>query len=153
MKCFEFDDLQVGQALKISGKFREGVGFLAVEILLEPAIEDDEIAAPLQGVDLQRQSVRLFNCDISLPAGMEIKDLKGNRVALNALTPGVMVKLKGAYDEAAGFVPQKIKIRETLEFNIEELQGAIDKIDRTRKRLQVNGIPVVVNANTVIESD
>jgi hypothetical protein len=40
-----------------------------------------------------------------------------------------------------------------MDFNIEEMQGVVGKIDRTKKTLQVNGITVLVTAKTNIESE
>lgn len=148
----EFDYLRIGQAVKISGKYRDGAGFLAVEIALEPSTVDAEIECLLQSVDLKCRLLRLCNQSIPFPEDLDLKDVEGNQVGLAALKPGVMVKLKGKY-AASGFVPKKMKLPETLEFNVEQVQGVIEKMNRAQKTFQVNGVTILVAANTVIFED
>jgi len=146
-----FGDFHVGHSVKISGKFRHSAGFLAVEISLEPAIDEAEIECPIQQFDPRRKMLRLCDQEILLPDGLEIKDPEGNAAGLAALQPGSMVKLKGFYTAHGGFVAKKIKLRETMEFNFEQVQGAIESIDRERKILLVNGIKILVTPKTIVE--
>jgi len=146
-----FASLRVGQFVKIAGKYRDREGFLAVEITCEPSLEDAKIEGLIQHVDLDRKRLSIFGQELPIDEEIEIKDVENNRVSLSALQSGKMVKLKGVYAESKLFAPVKILMKPTLEFNIEELQGAINKIDLENKTLEVNGIRTVVNAKTNIE--
>jgi hypothetical protein len=149
-----FSGLRVGQHVKISGKHRDGQGFLAVEITCEPAADDDvKLEGLIQQVDLTKRYLRIFDQKVLIRDGLEIKDIEGNRLSLSALRPGAMAKLKGVYLEPEGFSPRKITVEARMDFNIEEMQGVVGKIDRTKKTLQVNGITVLVTAKTNIESE
>lgn len=151
MSLINFTDLQAGHNVKITGKFREGAGFLAVEISLEPALKDSEIECPIQSVDRRRKVLRLCDQEILIADGLEIKDEEGASLNAVALEAGDMIKLKGGHTPATGFVPKKIKLRETREFYIEQVQGVIAKIDHERKIFWVNGIKILVSPKTVIE--
>jgi len=153
MELIEFNGLRLGQAVKISGKYREDAGFLAVEIALAPPAGDAELESVVQSVDLKRNLLRLCNQSIALLNDIELKDMDGHQTGLPALKPGVMIKLKGKYAASTGFVPTRIKLRETLEFNIEQVQGVIEKINRPQRTFQVNGMTILVAANTVIFDD
>ncbi len=149
MSFLSFDDLQIGQHVKVSGKFREREGFLAVEISPETSRDEAEITCAVQGVT--DRCLRVCGCEIAVPDDLEIKDLDGNRLAPGDLKIGAMLKLKGLYEEGRGFMLTKLKLRDTLEFNIDEMQGVIAKLDREKKTLQLNGVPVWTNAMTVFD--
>ncbi len=149
MRLLSFNDLQIGEHVKVSGKFREREGFLAVEISPEAPGAEAEFSCGVQSV--AGGCLRVLGFQITAPHDLEIKDLDGNRLALSDLKPGTMLKLKGVYDEARGFTLQKLKLRETLEFNIDELQGVIAKIDHEKETLLINGVLVWTNAKTVID--
>lgn len=146
-----FDHLETGQFLKISGKFCGDGRFLAVEISIEPGGEESEIEAPLQALDLRNGKLYLCNLEIRLAEDVELKDLEQNAISWNELKPGDLVKVKGRYSKPLGFVPAKVKLREMREFNIEQIQGVIDRIDPVSRTLEVNGISVWVNGKTHIE--
>jgi len=150
MSLVGFSGLKAGQFVKISGKFRDGVGFVAVEITLEPAIDDGEIECVIQSVDRRRKMLRVCDREIFIPDGIEMKDEEGEVVNSIALKSGDMIKLKGVFTEA-GFAPRKIKLRPAREFNIEQLQGVIARLDHERRTMLVNGIKVLTTAKTVIE--
>jgi hypothetical protein len=153
MDLIEFDHLRAGQTVKISGKFRDGAGFLAVEIALAPLPAEAEIEGLVQQLEPARKQLRICGQTVLLPDEVEIKDADGNRIKLPAVKPGVMIKLKGAYAAQTGIIAKKIKLKETLEFNIEQVQGEIAKINRAQKTFQVNGITILAAANTVIFED
>jgi len=145
----DFADLRTGQYVKIIGKFDPAMGFVAVEIMLEPELGDAEIMCAIGTVDLGRRRLAVFGREVPLLAIREIKDLDHRIVDVAELKPGQMVKLKGAYGERQGFIPKKIRMKETLEFNIEELRGVIDKIDPLSRHLWVNGFAVAATDKTI----
>ncbi len=146
----DFAELQEGQYVKIAGKFFPDTGFLAVEIVVEPVQGDDKIEAVLQKVDLQRNRIQVLNQELSLETVGWIQNTDNEPEKTAMLSPGTLVKIKGRYDEKQGFIPEKMKLKETLEFNIEELQGRILWVDREKRRLVVNGIPIVANGKTIL---
>jgi hypothetical protein len=95
--------------------------------------------------------VRLFNHDFNLPGGVKVKDLQCNFVDISALKAGDLVKLKGKYSKSAGWAPEKINMKASMGFDIDELHGAIEKIDQERKTLEVAGFTVFVTEKTAIE--
>ncbi len=146
----DFAELQEGQYVKIAGKFFPDTGFLAVEIVVEPVQGDDKIEAVLQKVDLQRNRIQVLNQELSLETVGWIQNTDNESEKTAMLSPGTLVKIKGRYDEKQGFIPEKMKLKETLEFNIEELQGRVLWVDREKRRLVVNGIPIVANGKTIL---
>lgn len=145
-----FELLQAGQAVSITGKYLAGEGFRAVEISRQAADEGAEIACPVRAFDANTRRLRVFEQDFVLAPEVEVKSADETRNGALTLQAGTMIKLKGEFDERRGFIPRKIKIRETLEFNIEELQGVIAKIERGPRRFYLNGIPVFVTEDTII---
>ncbi|MDZ7342906.1 MAG: DUF5666 domain-containing protein [candidate division KSB1 bacterium] len=145
-------DLQIGQRVKISGQYRDGQGFLAVEIICEPeADQDAKLEGLIQQADPDRKYIYLFDQKVSLPLGIEIKDLEGNRLNAISLQPGELVKIKGVYHAREGLVPRKITKHQTRDFNIEEIEGIVTQIDREKKRLTVNGVTIMVTPKTNFE--
>jgi hypothetical protein len=145
-----FNDLKVGQRVKVKGKPAEDGAFTALEISVKAPADQAEIEGLIQNLDHQKNTLRIFNREIALPGNIEVKTLQPG-AGLKGLKVGDVVKLKGKYSEAKGFVPEKIKLKETMGFNVEELQGDINKIDQEKKTLNVVGFTVVVNEKTTIE--
>ncbi len=150
-KVIGFNDLEVGKRVKAKGKPGESGTFLALEIATKTPSDQAEIEGLIQSINHQQNTLHILNREIAVPNSIEVKDVNSNSVGFKNLKAGNMVKLKGKYSEAKGFVVEKIKIKETMGFTIEELQGNIDKIDREKKTLQVVGFTVVVNEKTTIE--
>lgn len=150
MSLINFAELKAGDFVKICGKFRGAAGFIAVEITLEPFSSDGEIECLIQEVDRRRKVLRVCGREVFIPDGIEMKDEDGETVNSMALKAGDMIKLKGVFT-AGSFVPRKIKLRPAKEFNIEQLQGVVDRLDYERQTLAVNGVNVLVTARTVIE--
>jgi len=148
-----FEDLRVGQYVIVNGKSRAMEGFLAVEIAIEPERDDAELQSAIEHVDLQRRRIVIFDQEVDIDEASEIKDRDHHRVDLAALQPGQMVKLKGTYSASGGFAPKKIRMKETMGFNIEELRGVINRIDRNKRALEVNGITVLMNDKTSIGAE
>lgn len=143
------EKLQVGQAVSLTGKYFVGEGFLAVEI--SPGESEAEITCPIHTFDAQHRVLRVFDHAFTLSPQIEVKNLEGAPTGVAALQTGRMVKLKGKFEQARGFLPEKIKLRETREFNIEEMQGVITHIEREAQRFFINGIPVLINDRTILE--
>jgi hypothetical protein len=145
-----FDHLNVGQKVKLKGK-PEGQAFSAWEISFKETDGLAKIEGVIQRLDHREGIVRLFNHDFSLPRGIKVKDLQRNFVDINVLKAGDLVKLKGQYSPSTGWVPEKINMKASMGFDIDELHGTIDTIDRERKTLEVAGFTVFVTEKTTIE--
>lgn len=141
--------LHQGQAVSITGKYLAGEGFLAVEI--SPGDTEAEIMCPIHTFDAQRGLLRVFDQTFALSPQVEIKSLDGDPAEQGVLQAGRMIKLKGKYEPEQGFLPEKIKLRETREFNIEEMQGVISRIEPEARRIYVNGIPILIDERTILE--
>jgi len=145
------NDLKVGQRVKVKGKPEEGNRFVALEVSQKVPKDQAEIEGVLQAIDAAHNSVRILNREFTLPGDLNIQDLQQQRIALGELKSGELVKLKGKYSPSTGLAAEKLKMKETMGFMVEELQGIIDKIDSTEKTLSVVGFTVVVNDKTIIE--
>jgi hypothetical protein len=145
-----FNDLKVGQRLKVKGELGDDGVFVALEINIKAQEEETAIDGLIQRIDHQKNTVRLLNREFVLPDGIAIKDLQRHSIGLQDLKAGDRVKLKGKYSKSERFVPEKIKIQETTDFDLAELQGSINKIDLEMKILDVLGFTVMVNENTSI---
>jgi hypothetical protein len=145
-----FKDLKIGQFVKVKGKPGEGGTFTALEITVKPPKNHSEIVGLLQSLD-PPNALRILNLQLAVPNAITVTDLDENTIGLHDLKPNGMVKIKGKYSAAEGFLPAKIQMYETKAFNIERLQGTIEKIDVENKTLQVVGFKVMVSRKTTIE--
>jgi hypothetical protein len=147
-----FENLSIGQPVKIAGKTVSGRGYLAVEIVLEPAETSPKLEGEVQAIDREHRSIRIFNRELVLQNGIVIKDLEESEVDFQSLEVGSVLKIKGKYVNGAGFVPNKIKMKAGQEFNIEEMQGILDHINFENRSFEVNGVTVLVNDKTVYQA-
>ena len=145
-----FADFNEGQYIKVSGKYFEDRGFLAVEAILQPAKGSIKIESLLRDVDLHARTFRILNQEFALTCLEQIRDLENNSISSESLSAGTLVKLKGKHSAANGFMPQYLKIKETLEFNVEEVEGKIDRVDPENKTIFVNSVPIVFNEKSII---
>jgi hypothetical protein len=150
-KTIGFNNLKVGQRVKVKGKPAEGNSFSALEISIKPGDEESALEGKIQSLDPEKNVLRLMNRDFVLNGSVEIKNVQRQAITLKNLKAGDIVKLKGPYSAANGFAPVKAKMQEPKGFNIEELQGHINKIDAAAKTLDVLGFAVAVNDKTEIE--
>ena len=138
-----FNDLNVGQRLKVKGKLGKDGAFTALEIGVTAPADEAEIEGFIQNLDHEKNTLRLLNHEFALPEGVAIKDLRG-------LNVGDRVKLKGKHSALKEFAPEIIKKKDAMGLGIERLQGHIDKIDREKKALEMLGYTVIVNDDTLI---
>jgi len=150
-KTIGFNNLKVGQRVKVKGKPVEGNSFSALEVSIKPGDEDCALEGKIQSLDPAKNSLRLLNRDFMVNGGVDIRNVQRQPIALQNLKAGDIVKLKGPYSESKGFAPVKVKMQESKGFNIEELQGKINQIDAGAKTLDVLGFTIVVNDKTEIE--
>lgn len=150
-KTIGFNNLKVGQRVKVKGKPAEGNGFTALGINIKAGDDECALEGKIQSLNPAGNALRLLNRDFMVNGGVEIRNVQRQPITLQNLKVGDIVKLKGPYSEAQGFAPAKVKIQEPKGFNIEELQGKIDQIDTAGKTLEVLGFTVVVNDKTEIE--
>lgn len=150
-KTIGFNNLKVGQRLKVKGKPAEGNNFAALGISIKAGDDECTLEGKIQSLDAASNSLRLLNRDFKLNGGVEIKNVQRQPITLQNLKAGDFVKMKGPYAQTSGFAPVKIKAQEPKGFNVEELQGKIDKIDAAGKTLEVLGFTVSVSDKTEIE--
>lgn len=150
-KTIGFNNLKMGQRVKVKGKPAEGNNFSALEISIKPGDDEAALEGKIQSLDAEKNTVRLMNRDFALTNGVEIKNVQRQAITLKNLKMGDIIKLKGPYAEPNGFTPSKAKMQEPKGFNIEELQGKIDKIDPEKNALEILGFTVLVNDKTEIE--
>ena len=141
----DLKQLKPGDFIKTSGKFRSGSGFVAVEIERESPSKEIVMKGILQRVDFQKRSLKLFDEYLSIPDPIFIKDSKGETCGFEQMLPGTLLSIKGSFDETCGFIVKKIKMKETLAFNVEEIQGLIQSADPVRNRIMVNNIPILIS--------
>ncbi len=145
-----FSNLKIGQRVKVKGKPANDGGFEAMEVEIKPPDEAAALEGKIQNLDAQKSVLRLMNRDFVVSGGVEIKNAQRQSINLATLRVGDIVKLKGTYSAANGFMPAKVKMQEPKGFGIEELQGNIDKIDADRKTLDILGFSVVATDKTEI---
>lgn len=146
-----FNELKIGQRVKVKGQALEGGKFTALEIVVKPDEEDVSFEGKLQSVELQTRTMRVMQRDFSVQSGVLIKNLARQDVGLDGLKVGDVIKVKGNYSPVRGFVPLKIKVQEPRGFAIDELQGAINKIDREANTIEVTGVAIALNEKTEID--
>jgi hypothetical protein len=148
-----FDELKVGRRVKVKGTPGADGTFSALEIAIKESKDEAEVEGVIQELDPAARRLRVVNMDFELPADIVVKDLMKNEVGLDALAVGDLVKVKGGYHPGSGFVPVKVKRKESPGFAIEEVQGVIDSVDEQNHRFETVGLTVVVSDRTSIEGD
>lgn len=146
-----FAHLKVGQRVKIKGRSEPDGAFLALDITPKPGAYEAEFEGVVQQLDADKQALRMLNRDFAVPATALIKDVTRQESGLHAIAPGDVVKIKGTYSRAYGFLPAKLKVKERKGFNIEELQGAIQGINAEAGTLDVSGVTVRLSEKTIFE--
>lgn len=147
-----FKDLRVGQRVRLKGKLNEDGTFIALEIrVMEPG-ETSVIVGLIQRIHHHKYMLRIHNRDHSLPKTIAVKDLLCNNAHFADLAPESMVTLKGNYSPRRGFMPNQLKMKKTLGFNIDKLKGEIEEIKPDQRRLKILGYTVVVDKRTIIET-
>lgn len=146
-----FEELKIGQRVKVKGQAAEGGKFMALGIIVKPEEDDVSLEGKLQGVNVENNTLRIMHRDFKLGNGAQIKSLARQDVGLQDLKTGDVIKIKGKYAPATGFTPLKIKVQEPKGFAIDELQGAITKIDRETTSIEVIGLAIALNEKTEID--
>ena len=146
-----FQELQVGQRVKVKGKHEPKGVFQAIEIAVKMPKDLAELEGLIDDIDYDRRTVRLFGREYQVPHDVKVKNLDGEVVDFHDLQPGQMVKLKGIYRPHRGMLIEKINMKETFGFVIDELQGIIQEKDEQNNCLIINGFQVMVSAKTLIE--
>jgi hypothetical protein len=141
-------DCKAGQRVKLKGKRGDHGTFVAHSITADDLADQAVIEDLIQSIEHEKNTLFILDHEIALPAAVKIKDFQRNVISLQALKAGDRVKLIGKYLDAKQFVLEKIKMKEPGGFNVAELQGAIDRIDREKKTLEVLGFTVEVNEKT-----
>jgi hypothetical protein len=124
---------------------------VAWEISIKNPDDQAKIEGVIQRLDHHKNTLRIFNRDFALPGDIQVKGLQHNLIGLKELKTGDVVKLKGKYSASNGLLPEKIILKETMGFNVDELHGTIGEIHRAQKTLELAGFKVVVNEKTAIE--
>ena len=145
-----FEELKVGQRLKVKGTpGSDGGTFSALEIAAKEQKDQAEIEGLVQNVDCAGRTLRVVNMDFAVPPGTVIKDVSKREIDLENLSEGDVVKVKGQY--GTSFITAKVKMKESMGFHIEELQGNIDSIDAAAHTIEMVGMKVIVTEKTSIE--
>ena len=110
-----------------------------------------QVEGLVQAVDASGGRLRLVNRDFSVPDSAVIKDTMKTEIGLDGLKEGDVVKVKGAYEPGSPFLASKVKMKESMGFNIEEMQGCIDSIDIDSRRFEMIGVTILVTEKTSIE--
>lgn len=146
----ELEDLKTGDYVKISGKSGgSGEPFLAVEVVIEPDTGEDKLEGPIQEIDRRSQTITVLGQVLKVTEEVKLRTEDGDPVSWEKLAPGCMVKVKGRFAHGA-FNARKIRLKETKEFNIEELQGTIQRIDTKTQQILVNNIRVQINHKSIL---
>ncbi|MDQ7053603.1 MAG: DUF5666 domain-containing protein [candidate division KSB1 bacterium] len=143
--------LKVGQRVKIKGNPGANGDFRALEVNVKPGEDPAVMEGKIQAVDPENRTIRIMNREIKLGENVEIKNIHRQPISFEDLQEGDLIKLKGGYSESEGFVPKKAKLQIFKGFDIEELQGYINRIDAHTGVLDVLGFQVVVDSDAEIE--
>ncbi len=146
------NQIKPGDYLKISGKYRPGQGFLAVEVEYESGSEW-VLESLVQALDADGSRLRLCDRWWSVPWDCPLKDETGVAANLSEVRPGQLIKLKGNGVPDGSFKIAKVRLKETMEFNVEMLKGHVQEVIPQQGQLRLLGIPVVLDARTVILKD
>ena len=144
--------LKTGLRVKVKGNPGTNGEFKALEVNAKPGEDFSVMEGKIQSIDPASRTIRMMNRDFQLGSEVEIKDIHRQPIQFADLKTGDLIKLKGTYTEADGFIPQKAKLQQFKGFDIEELQGFIDKVDVQNNAIEVMGFQIVVSQNTEIDA-
>lgn len=145
-----FANFKEGQYIKVSGKYFEEQGFVAVEAIVQPSNKSVKIESLLREVNLESRTFKILNHQFNLDCLEHISGLENERISCENLSSGTLVKIKGRYSETGDFVPKQLKVKKTLEFNVEEVEGKIEKVYREKHMLYLNKVPILFNNKSII---
>src|SRR3990172_5459450 len=137
-----FEDLKVGQRVKVKGKLDGNGRLVAQEVKVKPYEDEASVLGQIQTVDPHRKTVRVLNRELPMPEGISVKGLSEPMPNWQSLKAGDWIKVKGAYVSSGRFEPEKITMKDALADLPEELRGPIDRIDQSGKTLEVLGCTV-----------
>ncbi len=150
-KIIGFDELKVGQRVRVKGKLEGDGTFRALEITMQPPEEAATITSVVQNVNYDKPAINLLGREFPVPASIIVKDLDHNQVSLNDLKAQTLVTVKGKYAPERGFMPFQIRMKETLGVNMDKMKGTIEAIDHEKKTLRVLGFTVTASSKTIVE--
>lgn len=146
---FDFNDLEVGQSVKVQGRVSEDGAFAAREIKLGPnhwAV----FKGVIRSLDRQENMLCLLNREFVVPNGIPVINLQRDVIGWQDLKAGDIVQFMGRHSAQRAFELKKIEMQKATDFDKAEVCGDIDKIDREKKTLEVLGFTVVVGEDTKI---
>ena len=147
-----FDELKEGQRLKVKGTpGADGKSFTALEVAMKEQKDQAEVEGLVQSVDGSAGVLRVANMNFDITEGTVIKDMAKMEITLSDLKEGDVVKVKGQFSQDSRFVTSKVKMKESMGFNIEEIQGNIESVDAAAHTLDVFGVTVLITEKTSIE--
>ena len=150
-KVIGFDDLKVGQRVRVKGKL-DGDAVKALEITMQPPEDDASISGMLESINYEKSSLRIIGRELAVPQNVEVKDLERNLVSFKNLKAQTMVTVKGKYSPPNSFVPRLIRMKEMLGLNVEKMKGTIEAIDHEKKTLRLLGFTVQASPKTIVEA-
>lgn len=146
-----FEELKVGQRVKLKGKIDEAGTFTAFEVSVRTHEENSSIVGLIKEIDYQNRTMTVLNHSLKVPENIEVVDTIHSDLDFNHLKKDTMVKIKVNYTPPNHLEPVLIKIRETLGFNIDKLKGEIEAINTADRCFRVLGFDIKLNPKTVIE--
>lgn len=129
--------------LEIEGVWDERGFFIAREIDLLPGTRGPKLRGPLQAIDLDRRTVRIYGVVIEIRADTEFVDGPQAAIGLEDLQQNDRVEISTQL-EAGRWLARKIK---TSEIKIsDKVKGTPSRVDldRTRGELEVAGVRIVL---------
>lgn len=162
-----FEDLQVGQAVSVEGRYLGAKAILASEIKIDDEpIDQEKLKGKIQTIDDKEKSMRITDVkvlvtpdtliedrDIEDPNGDEDAEIEGSPIEFSALRKGWRVKVKGRLQEDDVFTAEQIKVRKPKRSNEIEIESTVQAIDEAQNTLTVMGFTARVNQRTEIEFD
>lgn len=149
-----FEALQNEQFVKVNGKLQSDGTLLAVEVntTRTAKYEDDQdkMQSVIQHIDQQSHEIKVLNQTIPLSPETVYRTISNKPSTFSDFYEGEQVKIRGYFEPGSGFLPSKITAQETLEFNVDEIEGQISGIDYDSRTFSVNGIRVVLDSHSLL---
>jgi hypothetical protein len=146
-----FPFLEVGRRVKVKGLPATDGTFAALEITVNEPDEQTEVQGLIQQIEQEQGRLHLANLTVVCPEELYIRYKRGDEANFADLQPGALVKIQGRSLPDGGFAPAQVEIQPKRDFNLEQLQGAIEQIDAEHKTFKIIGATVLVNRKTSIE--
>lgn len=143
-------DLQIGQRIRVSGKYRADGIFLGHNVELKNAQEDAVIEGIIKTLDTKLAIIKVMGTRVVINGHTQLFNNRSHSVQLKELLPGNWVRIQGKHIEKELLLASTIQLIDPPDTGKESLESEIQKLSTEKwEACLILDIPVVFNNQTI----